>query len=176
MVPYFKILTVSSPLLVTVAVNLRSSMELMLPVGPVTDTTRLSSLLYGLASAVPKRLRAMRGRKSISELNGLGKYATPQGVGPFSSFSESFYTPGPSLFQQRDENQFLFLAYVGRKLSRCTSESRRTGLTKDASGRFRIILGDTLYLDLWHLDLEHRWISQQTRSCWSVLFLSVKVY
>ncbi len=60
-VPYFKILAGSEPVLETVAANLRSSMLVTLVASPDKETLRLVTLLYRLAKPEGTRLKVIKG-------------------------------------------------------------------------------------------------------------------
>ncbi len=60
-VPYFKILAGSEPVLETVAGNLRSSMLVTLVASPDKESLRLVSLLYRLPKPERTRLKVIKG-------------------------------------------------------------------------------------------------------------------
>lgn len=66
-VPYLRILTVSAPVFVTVAVSLRSSIELMVPEGPTMSTVTLPNLFTGEVKQREAKLRARVERKNIAD-------------------------------------------------------------------------------------------------------------
>lgn len=65
MVAYLRILTASEPVFLTLAVNLRLSIELTLPEGPKSSTVIPSNPLRGLPRATVVRARATKDEKNI---------------------------------------------------------------------------------------------------------------